>query len=129
MAFLIYENIGAIVAPFLILVFHFQYALFHVSLMYLGGTAAVEVLDALIYLHVNERSVARSMAREAENDNTNDVSYARANDLDYYCYGYCYCSFVCHTDNHVESGNRILPKGLYHIHCVGLSFENNIKIN
>jgi hypothetical protein len=42
-----------------------------------------------------------------ENDNTNDVSYARANDLDYYYYYYYYCSFVCHTDNHVESGNRI----------------------
>jgi hypothetical protein len=28
----------------------------------------------------------------AANDNTSDVSYARANDLDYYCY--CYGSFV-----------------------------------
>jgi hypothetical protein len=89
---LIYENIGAIVAPFSILVFHFQYVLFHVSLMYLGETVvalALAVLDVLTYVFVNERSVAR----EAEaNDNTNDVSYAKANDLDYYYY--YYCSFV-----------------------------------
>ena len=87
---MIYENIGAVVAPFSILVFHFQYALFHVSLMYLGETVvalALAVLDVLTYVLVNERS----MAREAEaNDNTNDVSYAKANDLDYYYY----CSFV-----------------------------------
>jgi len=83
--------------------------------MYLGETAAaalaLAVLDVLTYVLVNEHT-ALVAAREAEaNDNTNDVSYARANDLDYYCYDYCYdycyCSFVCHTDNHVESGNRI----------------------
>jgi hypothetical protein len=51
--------------------------------------------------------------------------------LDYYCYGYGYCSFVCHTDNHVESGNRILPKGLYHIHCgfiIRKQHKNKLKI-
>ena len=56
--------------------------------MYLGETVAalalaLAVLDVLTYVLVNERSVAR----EAEaNDNTNDVSYAKANDLDYYYY-------------------------------------------
>ena len=64
--------------------------------MYLGETVvalALAVLDVLTYVLVNERSVAR----EAEaNDNTNDVSYAKANDLDYYYYYYYYyyCSFV-----------------------------------
>ncbi|NCY23743.1 MAG: hypothetical protein EBX37_02460 [Alphaproteobacteria bacterium] len=105
----------------------------HGGLSAFGETAVADlvVLDSLMYVHVNERSMARSMAREAEaNDNTNDVSYAKANDLDY-CYDYCYCSFVCRTDNHVESGNRILPKGLYHIHCgfiIRKQHKNKLKI-
>ena len=93
---LIYENIGAIVAPFLILVFHFQYALSHVSLMYLGETvAAVLAADLAMVSYVvlvnDDQTALKTLVVVAANDNTNDVFYARVNDLDYYYYYYYSC--------------------------------------
>ena len=98
MVCLIYENIGEVVAPSSILVFHFQYALFHVSLMYLGETvaavlaAALAMVSYVVLVIDDQTALTTRVVAAAANDNTSDVSYARANDLDYYCY--CYGSFV-----------------------------------
>jgi hypothetical protein len=93
---LIYGSIREVVAPSSILVFHFQYALFHVSLMYLGETvaavlaAALAIVSYVVLVNDDQTALVAAVAVVAANDNTNDVSYARANDLDYYYY----CSFV-----------------------------------
>ncbi len=98
---LICENIGAIVAPSSILVFHFQYALSHVSLMYLGETLAAVLAAALtmfsyVVLVIDDQTALVVVA----NDNTNDVSYARASDLDYYYYCYCYYCYGSFVVSH-----------------------------
>lgn len=111
---LIYENIGEVVAPSLILVFHFQYVLSHVGVMYLDETGAVGALAApavhvsLVLSRVNEvtTEVGAEVGAEVEAgaeaeaiDNTNDVFYAMVTYSDY-C-SYYYCSFVI-TDAHVQ---------------------------
>ena len=113
---LIYENIGEVVAPSLILVFHFQYVLSHVGVMYLdetgavgagaGALAAPAVHVSLVLSRVNEATtevgaeVEVEVGAEAEAiDNTNDVFYAMVTYSDY-C-SYYYCSFVI-TDAHVQ---------------------------
>jgi len=75
--------------------------------MYLGGTAAVAAADlamvdsSVSYVVLVNEHATRSMAAAlktlvvAANDNTNDVSYAKANDLDYYYY-YYYSFVVSH---------------------------------
>ena len=109
---LIYENIGEVVAPSLILVFHFQYVLSHVGVMYLdetgavgaGALAAPAVHVSLVLSRVNE--VTTEVGAEVEAgaeaeaiDNTNDVFYAMVTYSDY-C-SYYYCSFVI-TDAHAQ---------------------------
>jgi hypothetical protein len=76
--------------------------------MYLGGTAAavlaadLAMVDSSVsYVVLVNEHATRSMAAAlktlvvAANDNTNDVSYAKANDLDYYYY-YYYSFVVSH---------------------------------
>ena len=72
--------------------------------MYLGETVAAVLAAALAMVSyvvlVNDDQTAlvaavaavAAVAVVAANDNTSDVSYAKANDLDYYYY--CYYSFV-----------------------------------
>ena len=66
--------------------------------MYLGETVAAVLAVALamvsyvVLVNDDQTALVAAVAVAAANDNTNDVSYARVNDLDYYYY--YYCSFV-----------------------------------
>lgn len=60
--------------------------------MYLGETAAADLAIVSYVVLVIDDQTALTMLVVAANDNTSDVSYAKANDLDYY--DYCYGSFV-----------------------------------
>lgn len=60
--------------------------------MYLGETAAADLAMVSYVVLVIDDQTALTMRVVAANDNTSDVSYAKANDLDYYYY--CYGSFV-----------------------------------
>ncbi len=68
--------------------------------MYLGETvaavlaAALAMVSYVVLVNDDQTALVAAVAVEAANDNTNDVSYARVNDLDYYYYYYYYCSFV-----------------------------------
>jgi hypothetical protein len=107
MVCLIYENIGEVVAPSSILVFHFQYVLSHVFLMYLAETvvvgagvlAVLAVLAVLVSLVLYLCLVNEEKAGAGVIDNTNDVFYAMVTYSDY-C-SYYYCSFVI-TDAHAQ---------------------------
>ena len=60
--------------------------------MYLGETVAAVLAMVSYVVLVNDDQTALTTLVVAANDNTSDVSYAKANDLDYYYY--CYGSFV-----------------------------------
>lgn len=66
--------------------------------MYLGETvaAALAMIDSsvsYVVLVIDDQTALTTLV-VAANDNTNDVFYARVNDLDYYYYDYYYYSFV-----------------------------------
>lgn len=69
--------------------------------MYLGETvAAVLAADlamvdssvSYVVLVIDDQTALTTLVVVAANDNTNDVSYAKANDLDYYYYYSCVVS-------------------------------------
>jgi hypothetical protein len=70
--------------------------------MYLGETvaavlaAALAMVSYVVLVIDDQTALTTRVVAAVANDNTSDVSYAKANDLDYYYYYYCYCygSFV-----------------------------------
>lgn len=67
--------------------------------MYLGETVAavLAMIDSsvsYVVLVIDDQTALTTLVVVAANDNTNDVFYARVNDLDYYYYDYYYYSFV-----------------------------------
>ena len=64
--------------------------------MYLGETVAADLamVDSsvsYVVLVIDDQTALTTLVVVAANDNTSDVSYAKANDLDYYYYYYYSC--------------------------------------
>jgi len=72
--------------------------------MYLGETAAAALAMVSYVVLVIDDQTALTTRVVAANDNTSDVSYARANDLDYYYYYYYYCYYYCYGSFVVSHG-------------------------